>query len=442
MTTRIKARQINWSALNVTEQAAVLCRPAQENAAELLQKVQIIIDNVRSGGDVALREMTQRFDGATLTNLQVSDAEFSAAEQSLTATQVSALKRAIGNVQRFHEAQSSEPLCIETSPGVICERHYRAIDAVGLYAPAGTAPLPSTVIMLAIPASIANCPTRVLCTPPRRDGSADPAVLVTAKLCGIDKVFKIGGAQAVAAMAFGTESVPKTDKIFGPGNRWVTAAKLLVANDPQGAALDLPAGPSEVLVIADEQASPVFVAADLLAQAEHSADAQAILVTTSQKLADQVVNELERQTALLSRESTLLKALEHARLIIVNDLDTAFSVSNSYAPEHLIVQVNNARSWLPKIRNAGSIFLGSWTPETMGDYCSGTNHVLPTYGFARAYSGLSLADFMKRITVQELSSAGLQDLGPTAVTIAELEGLDAHANAVKVRMATLNGTKP
>ena len=442
MTTRIKARQINWSALNVTEQAAVLYRPAQENAAELLQKVQIIIDNVRSGGDTALREMTQRFDGATLTDLQVSDAEFAVAEQSLTATQVSALKRAIGNVQRFHEAQSSEPLRIETSPGVICERHYRAIDAVGLYAPAGTAPLPSTVIMLAVPANIANCPTRVLCTPPRRDGSADPAVLVTAKLCGIDKVFKIGGAQAVAAMAFGTESVPKTDKIFGPGNRWVTAAKLLVANDPQGAALDLPAGPSEVLVIADEQANPVFVAADLLTQAEHSADAQAILVTTSQKLADQVVNELERQTALLSRESTLLKALEHARLIIVNDLDTAFSVSNSYAPEHLIVQVINARSWLPKIRNAGSIFLGSWTPETMGDYCSGTNHVLPTYGFARAYSGLSLADFMKRITVQELSSAGLQDLGPTAVTIAELEGLDAHANAVKVRMATINGTKP
>ena len=442
MSTRIKARQINWSALNVAEQAATLRRPAQENAAELLQKVQGIIDNVRSGGDNALREMTQRFDGATLTDLQVSDAEFEAAEQSLTALQLTALKKAISNVRRFHEAQTTEPLRVETSPGVICERHYRAIDAVGLYAPAGTAPLPSTVIMLAVPASIANCPTRVLCTPPRRDGSADPAVLVTAKLCGIDNVFKIGGAQAVAAMAFGTESVPKTDKIFGPGNRWVTAAKLLVANDPQGAALDLPAGPSEVLVIADEQANPVFVAADLLAQAEHSVDAQSILVTTSQTLVTQVVQELDRQTALLSRESTLLKALEHARLIIVNDLETAFAVSNRYAPEHLIVQVNNARNWLPKISNAGSVFLGPWTPETMGDYCSGTNHVLPTYGFARAYSGLSLGDFMKRITVQELSSAGLQDLGPTAITIADLEGLDAHANAVKVRMATLNGTQP
>ena len=442
MSTRIKARQINWSALNVAEQAATLRRPAQENAAELLQKVQDIIDNVRSGGDDALREMTQRFDGATLTDLQVSDAEFESAEQSLTALQLTALKKAISNVRRFHEAQTTEPLRVETSPGVICERHYRAIDAVGLYAPAGTAPLPSTVIMLAVPASIANCPTRILCTPPRRDGSADPAVLVTAKLCGIDKVFKIGGAQAVAAMAFGTESVPKTDKIFGPGNRWVTAAKLLVANDPQGAALDLPAGPSEVLVIADEQANPVFVAADLLAQAEHSVDAQSILVTTSQTLVTQVIQELDRQTALLSRESTLLKALEHARLIIVNDLETAFSVSNRYAPEHLIVQVNNARNWLPKISNAGSVFLGPWTPETMGDYCSGTNHVLPTYGFARAYSGLSLGDFMKRITVQELSSAGLQDLGPTAITIADLEGLDAHANAVKVRMAKLNVTQP
>jgi histidinol dehydrogenase len=439
MTTRIKARQFHWSALSTAEQSAVLRRPAQDNAAELLQKVQTIIDEVRTGGDAALREMTQRFDGATLTQLQVSEAEFAAAEQALNENQLAALKRAISNVRCFHEAQLSEPLRIETSPGVICERHYRAIDAVGLYAPAGTAPLPSTVIMLAVPASIASCPTRVLCTPPRRDGSADPAVLVTARLCGISTVFKIGGAQAVAAMAFGTESVPKTDKIFGPGNRWVTAAKLLVANDPQGAALDLPAGPSEVLVIADEQANPVFVAADLLAQAEHSVDAQAILVTTSKALADQVMNELDRQTSLLSRESTLLKALEHARLIVVNDLETAFELSNSYAPEHLIVQVSNARSWLARIRNAGSVFLGPWTPETMGDYCSGTNHVLPTYGFARAYSGLSLADFMKRMTVQELSSAGLQDLGPTAVTIAELEGLDAHANAVKVRMAALDG---
>jgi histidinol dehydrogenase len=437
MSNRIKARVIDWSALSADQRVTVLGRPAQENAAELLQKTQIIINEVRTGGDAALRALTEKYDGATLTSLKVSDVEFAEAQGSLSAQQIAAIERAISNVRRFHEAQLSEPLRVETSPGVVCERHYRAIDAVGLYAPAGTAPLPSTVIMLAVPASIANCPTRVLCTPPRRDGKADPAVLVTAKLCGINEVYKVGGAQAVAAMAYGTDSIPKCDKIFGPGNRWVTAAKMLVANDAQGAALDLPAGPSEVLVIADERASAAFVAADLLAQAEHSADAQAILVTTSSTLINQVLTELESQTARLSRESTMLKALEHARLIQVSDLDTAFAVSNQYAPEHLIVQVDNARQWLPTIRNAGSVFLGAWTPETMGDYCSGTNHVLPTYGFARAYSGLSLVDFMKRMTVQELSSDGLKDLGPTAITIADLEGLDAHANAVKVRLATL-----
>lgn len=437
----LNANLLDWTRLGAAEQEAALRRPAQREAGELLQRTQQIIDAVRARGDEALREFTARFDGANLESLQVTEAEFAAAEQALNATQVTALKRAIGNVQRFHEAQLSAPLRVETSPGVVCERHYRAIDAVGLYVPAGTAPLPSTAIMLAVPARIANCPTRVLCTPPRKDGSVDPAVLVAAKLCGTTQVYKLGGAQAVAAMAFGTASVPKVDKIFGPGNRWVTAAKLLVANDPDGAALDLPAGPSEVLVIADESARAEFVASDLLAQAEHSVDAQVILVTTSRSLAEAVIVELQKQTAELSRASTLLQALEHARLIVVTSLDTAFELSNRYAPEHLIVQVKSARDWLPKIRNAGSVFLGAWTPESMGDYCSGTNHVLPTYGFARAYSGLSLADFMKRMTVQELSSAGLQDLGPTAITLAEMEGLDAHANAVKLRLAALGGSK-
>lgn len=435
----IKAKTIEWSTLTSAAQAAVLRRPAQQNAAELMQKTQAIIDEVRTGGDAALRAITQRFDGATLTSLQVSTEEFAAAEGALSDVQRAALQRAIDNVRRFHEAQQSAPLRVEISPGVVCERHYRAIDAVGLYVPAGVAPLPSTAVMLAIPAGIAGCPIRVLCTPPRRDGSVDPAVLVAARLCGITQVFKLGGAQAVAAMAYGTDSIPKVDKIFGPGNRWVTAAKLLVANDPDGAALDLPAGPSEVLVLADDSASAEFVAADLLAQAEHSADAQVILVTTSRSLAAAVIGELARQTALLSRGTTMLQALEHARLIVVKDLDSAFEVSNRYAPEHLIVQVRDARTWLPKIRNAGSVFLGAWTPETMGDYCSGTNHVLPTYGFARAYSGLSLADFMKRMTVQELTREGLQDLGPTAVTIAQMEGLDAHANAVGVRLNSING---
>ncbi|MES1190114.1 MAG: histidinol dehydrogenase [Steroidobacter sp.] len=433
----IQAQRINWSSLNADQRRQALRRPAQENSADVLQKTQALINEVRQRGDEALREITAKFDGANLQSLQVSKSEFDAAEKVLNATQIDALKRAISNVQRFHEAQLSAPLKVETSPGVICERYLRPIDAVGLYVPAGTAPLPSTAIMLAVPARIAQCPTRMLCSPPRRDGSVDPAVLVAAKLCGIDQVFKLGGAQAIAAMAYGTQSVPKVDKIFGPGNRWVTAAKMLVANDADGAALDMPAGPSEVLVIADEFANAAFVAADLLAQAEHSVDAQAILVTTSEKLIDAVMQGLGEQTARLSRNETLLKALSHARLILVDSLKTAFDVSNAYAPEHLIVQVKDARSWLQSIRNAGSVFLGQWTPETMGDYCSGTNHVLPTYGFARAYSGLSLMDFMKRMTVQELSSDGLKDLGPTALTIADLEGLDAHANAVSVRLKSL-----
>ncbi|GFE83289.1 histidinol dehydrogenase [Steroidobacter agaridevorans] len=428
---------LEWSSLSADERRAALRRPAQADTDGLHRRVREIIDEVRARGDQALLDFTERFDGVKLKSLEVDAAEFAAAEQALSADQRAALERAIGNVRRFHEAQLSNPLQIETSPGVICERHFRAIDAVGLYVPAGVAPLPSTAVMLAVPANIAGCPTRIICTPPRKDGTADPAVLLVAKLCGITRVFKIGGAQAVAAMAYGTESVPKVDKVFGPGNSWVTAAKIIAANDPEGAALDLPAGPSEVLVIADQDANASFVAADLLAQAEHSADAQSILVTTSRVLAEATIEQLEAQMRRLGRESTLRESINHARLFIVDSLQAAFDLSNAYAPEHLIVQVAKARDWLPSIRNAGSVFLGAWTPETMGDYCSGTNHVLPTYGFARAYSGLSLVDFQKRMTVQELSADGLRDLGPTAVTIAGLEGLDAHANAVQVRLRQL-----
>ncbi|HEY5754913.1 MAG TPA: histidinol dehydrogenase [Steroidobacter sp.] len=428
---------LEWSSLSADERRVALRRPAQADTDGLHRRVSEIIKDVRARGDQALLDFTERFDGVKLKSLEVDADEFAAAEKSLNAEQRAALERAISNVRRFHEAQLSNPLRIETSPGVICERHFRPIDAVGLYVPAGVAPLPSTAIMLAIPASIAGCPTRIICTPPRKDGTADPAVLFTATLCGVTRVFKVGGAQAVAAMAYGTASIPKVDKVFGPGNSWVTAAKIIAANDPEGAALDLPAGPSEVLVIADEQASANFVAADLLAQAEHSADAQAILVTTSRALAEATIEQLEAQMRQLGRESTLRQSINHARLFIVDSLQTAFDLSNLYAPEHLIVQVAKARDWLPSIRNAGSVFLGAWTPETMGDYCSGTNHVLPTYGFARAYSGLSLVDFQKRMTVQELSADGLRDLGPTAVTIAGLEGLDAHANAVQVRLRQL-----
>ncbi len=402
------------------------------------EQVRAIVAEVRARGDAALYEYTERFDGVRLASLEAQPEDFAAARAQLSAEHIAALQRAIDNVRRFHEVQRAPVLKVETSPGVTCERHFRPIDAVGLYVPAGVAPLPSAAIMTAVPAAIAGCTTRIMCTPPRKDGTADPAVLVAAQLCQVERVFKIGGAQAIAAMAYGTESVPKVDKVFGPGNSWVTAAKLICANDPEGAALDLPAGPSEVLVIADETANATFVAADLLAQAEHSGDAQVILVTTSETLAQNVAQEVEAQMRRLGRESTLRVAIEHSRLFVVDSLETAFELSNRYAPEHLIVQVRNPREWLDHIRNAGSVFLGAWTPETMGDYCSGTNHVLPTYGFARAYSGLSLVDFMKRITVQELTPAGLQDLGPTAVRIAELEGLDAHANAVQVRLAHLN----
>jgi histidinol dehydrogenase len=430
---------LDWSELSIEERRLALRRPAQDNADEVLKATRATIADVRARGDAAVIELTKRFDKVDLASLEVSAEEFQAAEREVTPQQIQALKRAIANVQRFHEAQLAMPISIETSPGVRCERHYRAIDSVGLYVPAGVAPLPSAAIMLAVPAKIAGCRTTIMCTPPRQDGTADPAVLVIAKLCGVDRVFKIGGGQAIAAMAYGTQSVPKVDKVFGPGSAWVTAAKILVANDPEGAALDLPAGPSEVLVIADDTAKPEFVAADLLAQAEHSADAQAILVSTSRELIHAVSAELEAQMRRLGRERTLRASINHARLFFVATLDEAFELSNQYAPEHLIIETEKARSWLPKVRNAGSVFLGAWTPETMGDYCSGTNHVLPTYGFARAYSGLSLTDFLKRMTVQELTPDGLRDLGPTAVTIAAMEGLDAHANAVQVRLASLGG---
>jgi histidinol dehydrogenase len=340
-------------------------------------------------------------------------------------------------VRAFHAALAPAPLAVEVMPGVRCERVTRPIGAVGLYVPAGSAPLPSTVIMLAVPAQLAGCPQRILCTPPGQQGGADPAVLAAAELCGIDTVFKIGGAQAIAALAYGTHSVPKVDKIFGPGNAWVTAAKQLVAADPQGAALDLPAGPSEVLVIADAFARPEFVAADLLAQAEHDPLSQALLVTDSATLAAAVASAVTAQARRLARQAILERSLLASRCLVVADLPTAFAVANEYAPEHLILQVREPRSWLESVRSAGSVFLGEWSPEPLGDYCSGTNHVLPTYGYARAYSGLSTLDFVKRITVQELSPAGLGALGPTAALLAHLEGLDAHANAVALRLAAL-----
>ena len=430
-------RILDWNSLSERERRAALARPSLESRADITATALDVINTVRADGDEALYAYTERFDGVKLDTLAVSRAEFAAARRELTATQISAIERAIDNVRRFHEAQVPKPFAMDTMPGVRCERIIRPIQAVGLYVPAGSAPLPSAVIMLAVPAGIAGCPRKVLCTPPNRQGYANSAVLVAAELCGLDTVFKVGGAQAIAALAYGSGSVPKVDKIFGPGNAWVTAAKQLVSNDPAGAACDMPAGPSEVLVIADDTARADFVAADLLAQAEHDGQAQAILVTPSRELAEATAAAIQTQLRELSRRAILDKSLASSRCIVVSDLEAALRVANEYAAEHLILEVSEPRRWLPQIYNAGSIFLGAWSPEPMGDYCSGTNHVLPTYGYARTYSGLSVLDFVKGVTVQELSPAGLRALGPTAVTLAELEGLDAHAKAVTRRLAVL-----
>ncbi len=428
-----------WRALNEAERTAVLRRPVQTTRAEVLAAAGDIIDEVRTGGDKALFELTRHFDGADLSTLTVNECEFSAARSILPIEAQRALEQAIENVRLFHEAQVLAPLSIETMPGVRCERRVVPISAVGLYVPAGSAPLPSTAVMLAVPAQIAGCPLRVLCTPPRPDGAADAAILFVAQRCGIEQVFKIGGAQAVAAMAYGTQSVPKVDKIFGPGNAWVTAAKQLSAQDNGGAAWDLPAGPSEVLVIADDAARADFVSADLLAQAEHSPDAQVLLVTPSRRLAEQTSRQIKQQLANLSRHDIVRQSLRGSRMVLVDDLEMAVEVSNAYGPEHLILEVEHPRRWLERVTNAGSVFLGAWSPEPMGDYCTGTNHVLPTDGHARVFSGLSVIDFTKRITVQELSADGLRSLGPVARTLAQLEGLDAHANAVSIRLDALAG---
>lgn len=423
-----------WSRLDEAARARLLERPAMREAATLESTVAEIVADVRRRGDAALYDYTERFDGLRPAGLAVDEDEIAAAEAALSASALDAIDAAIANVRRFHEAQRPVPLRVETTPGVVCERIARPIDAVGLYVPAGSAPLPSAAIMLAVPAVIAACPEIALCTPPRRDGRADPSVVTAAVRGGVRRIYKIGGAQAVAALAYGTETVPKVNKIFGPGNAWVTAAKSLVAADPAGAAADLPAGPSEVLVVADDSADAEFVAADLLAQAEHGRDSQVLLVTPSRRLAGAVGRAVERQNLELSRRAISEAALAHSTIVLVDGIETALEVSNAYAPEHLILQLTEPRRWLERVRNAGSVFLGPWTPETVGDYCSGTNHVLPTYGYARAHAGLGVDQFLRQMTVQELSYAGLEAIGPVAVELAGLEGLDAHANAVTLRL--------
>lgn len=427
---------LDYAGLDRAARRAALERPAAEDRAPLIASVRGIVREVRERGDSAVLEFATRFDGVAPARLRVPTDELDAALDTLSPTQRNALERSIANVQRFHEAQRPAALDVETMPGVRCERILRPLDSVGLYVPAGSAPLPSALIMSAIPAALAGVPRRVLCSP-ARNGHVHPAILATARLCGLDEVYALGGAQAIAALAYGTETLPKVDKIVGPGSAWVTAAKQVVAEDPEGAALDLPAGPSEVMVIADDSARPEFVAADLLAQAEHDPLSQALLLTPSRALAEAVRDAALRLAGALSRQSILKESLSRSRILLVRDLDEAMALANAYAPEHLLLQCAEPRMRLTQVRAAGSVFLGPWSPEPMGDYCSGTNHVLPTYGFARAYSGLSILDFLRRITVQELTPAGLRELGPVAHTLAHLEGLDAHALAVELRLTAL-----
>ncbi|OOG47075.1 histidinol dehydrogenase [Rhodanobacter sp. C01] len=428
---------IDWNALDEAARGEALARPAQSRAVELRRGVEQIIAAVRERGDIALREFSAKYDRCALDAIEVDEAEFAAAEASLDPALKAAIHEAAERIEMFHRAAAPQSIAVDTAPGVRVERILRPISRVGLYVPAGTAPLPSTALMLGIPAQIAGCRQVVLCSPARADGRCDEAVLYAARVTGVHKVFKLGGAQAIAAMAYGTASVPRCDKLFGPGNSWVTEAKLQVSTDPDGAAIDMPAGPSEVLVIADAEANPAFVAADLLSQAEHGPDSQVILLSPSTTLLDQVAIEVDRQCAELPRGDIAEKALTQSRSITVESLSQAVAVSNRYAPEHLILQVAEPRALLDGIDSAGSIFLGAWTPESVGDYCSGSNHVLPTYGYARSYSGVSVASYQKQITVQEVSEEGLRNIGPCTATLAAAEQLEAHLRAVTLRLAAL-----
>lgn len=427
-------RIVNWNAIDAGEQQTLLTRPAMNSATDISATVATIINRIRTEGDKALNEYTATFDRVSDGNILLSASAIEAACERVAAPMKQAIGHAYRNIATFHEAQKSQPLVMDTQPGVRCELHTHAISRVGLYVPGGSAPLVSTVLMLAIPAKIAGCRKVVLCSPP----PVADEIIYAASLCGVEEIYTMGGAQAIAAMAYGTATVSKVDKIFGPGNAWVTEAKRQVSMDFRGAAIDMPAGPSEVLVIADEEANPAFIAADLLSQAEHGPDSQVVLVTPSQALAEAVDVELAKQLLELSRAEIAQKALTSSLSIVCEDLAQACLISNQYAPEHLIIQTGAPRALVADLENAGSIFLGAWTPESVGDYASGTNHTLPTYGYARTASSLGLADYQRRYTVQELSAKGLSDLASTVTAMADAEGLTAHKRAVTIRMDNMN----
>lgn len=401
------------------------------SAVSLEKSVKKILKEVKANGDRAVKKYTRDFDGVKLKKIGVSEKEIKAAEKSIAPELKIAIEVAADNIRKFHLPQLKNEEVVETMPGIRCFRKSVGIEKVGLYIPGGTAPLFSTILMLGIPANIAGCKEIVLCSPPDKEGNLNPAILFAAKTVGIHNIFKIGGVQAVAAMAYGTESVPKVYKIFGPGNQYVTAAKQLVQQE--GTAIDMPAGPSEVCVLADDTADPAFIAADLLAQAEHGIDSQVMLVSTAESLVDAVLKQIEIQLDTLPRKSIAQKALENSKSLVFDDLDIAMDFVNIYAPEHLIIACKSASTLVEKVINAGSVFLGNFTPESVGDYASGTNHTLPTNGFARAYSGVSVDSFVKKITFQELSPEGLRLIAPTVTNMARAEGLEAHARAVEVR---------
>lgn len=414
--------------------AALVKRPALD-VTTLFDTVRTVLDEVRSQGDAAVKRYEEKFDKVALSDLQVSETEMEEARKLVPDDLKQAIRTAKANIEKFHASQRFTSQKVETTPGVTCWQKAVAIEKVGLYIPGGTAPLFSTVLMLAVPARIAGCKEIVLCTPPDREGKVHPAILFAAETAGVGKIFKAGGIQAVAAMAYGTQSVPKVYKIFGPGNQYVTAAKQLVSL--KDVAIDMPAGPSEVEVIADETANPEFIAADFLSQAEHGADSQAILVTSAEGIVSAVADAISRQTAELSRKEITEKALAHSRIIVLKDEQEVIDFTNMYAPEHLIIQTGNYARIAEQIENAGSVFMGPYTPESAGDYASGTNHTLPTNGYAKAYSGVNLDSFIKKITFQEITAEGIRNLGGTIQVMAGNEQLDAHRNAVTIRLKTI-----
>lgn len=429
-------KRIDWKTLNGAAQCRALRRPERVGDAQRTRDVARMIEQIRADGDSTVRALTRRFDEVEIGDLQVSAEEFAAARSTIGIELKSALEDAHARIEVFHRAGMASDYAVETAPGVHCASLVRPIARVGLYVPAGSAPLPSTALMLGVPSALAGCGQRILCTPPRKDGSVDPLTLCAAEMCGIRKVFRIGGVQAIAAMALGTESVPACDKLFGPGNAWVTEAKQQVQASRAGVSIDMPAGPSEVMVIADSGARADWVAADLLAQAEHGPDSQVVLVTDSVELLNDVERSVALQLLALPRRVIAEAALQYARLIHVRDIAQALEVCNRYAPEHLLLQCADAHSMLAEVQNAGSVFVGNWTPESIGDYSSGTNHVLPTDGWARSLGGLSVASFQKRITVQTATREGLSQLAPTVLALAQAEGLMGHARAVSIRLET------